>query len=137
MSLTNEDLKKIRGVVKEEVDQSIADKVRPIIKEEIGEAIETKVRPIVQEEVDKGVEFLASITKKEFDIVHGEFDIVHKEISDIKIDVTDIKIDIAGVKTDIADHDFKMTELVPKVQHFYLEQRVRRLEEKAGIRHEK
>lgn len=132
MSLTNEDLKKIRGVVKEEVDQSIADKVRPIIKEEIdqaieikvrpivkeeiGEAIETKVRPIVQEEVDKGVEFLAAITKKEFDIVYAKID---------------------SVKVDIADHDFKMTELVPKVQHFYLEQRVRRLEEKAGIRHEK
>lgn len=89
MSLTKEDLQKFRGVVKEEIDQ----------------AIETKVRPIVQEEVEKGVEFLARITKKEFDIVHSE---------------------INGIKVDIANHDFKVTE-----------QRVRRLEEKAGIRREK
>lgn len=119
MSLTKEDLQQFEKIIDHRANQT---------EEKLIKGIEA---------VDEKIDFLAAITKKEFDIVHNEFGRVHAEFAEVHTEFGQIHEEIADIKTDIADHDFKMTELVPKVQHFYLEQRVRRLEEKAGIRREK
>lgn len=121
MPLTNEDIKKVDGLLNKRISET-EDKLEKLLDKRFSSS-ENRIGRKIKEEVNKGVEFLAGMTKNEFDRVYDEFNQVHKEI--------------AGVKVGIADHDFKMTELVPKVQYFYLEQRVCRLEEKAGIRHKK
>lgn len=119
MSLTKEDLQQFEKIIDHRANKT---------DEKLTKAIET---------IDEKIDFLAGITKKEFDIVHNEFAEVHKEFAEVHQEFAEVHKEISDIKVDIADHDFKMTELVPKVQHFYLEQRVCRLEEKAGIRREK
>lgn len=114
MPLTKNDLKQIRTVVKEEISESEKrtnskfKKVEKKIEDEIGFS-EKRLGKKVEDEVGG----LALMTKHGFDAVDKRFDQVEEQM---------------------LVHDFKMTEMVHKSDHFHLEERVDGLEKKAGLR---
>lgn len=76
-----------------------------------------KVNTNIKESVDE----LAQITAKGFE--------------NVGVDISNLKSDVGQLQSDVSDIKLRLDNLAPKFEVKDLEKRVRRLEEKTGIRH--
>ena len=120
MVLTKTDLKQITEVVKGVVAKEINGSEKRIIKKteeivyeivntEVREVVDTEVREIISAEVSS----LAAMTSRGFQNMQVSLDEINKKL---------------------ALHDFKLTEVVNKAEYFMLEERVKRIEKRVGIK---
>lgn len=82
-----------------------------------------KTKKITLDTVATSIEELARITAKGF------------ENTPTKKDFTDLKADVGILQTDVSDIKLRLDNLAPKFEVRDLEKRVKRLEDKTGIRH--
>ena len=73
MSLTVDDLKEIRIIIREEVRPIIREEVRPIVREEVRAEVDTRLRP-----------------------VEGRLEAVENDVKDIYFMVADLQVAVAG-----------------------------------------
>lgn len=103
MTLTNEDLTAIKGVVQETIQESVPGIVQPMI--------------------DRSLEHFAVIVGDGFNEVAERFNQVDAEIAGLKTDVAELKTDMREVKWSLAD-------TVRRAEFLDVRDRVMRLEQR-------
>ena len=104
-------------------------KKQELTLKDIAELIKTsseKTEKKLENKIDTSVEWLATVTQKQFLEIKGEFSKTHKQLDGIEKE-------IKGIRRDFEDLKLRLDQAAYKFEIKEMEKRIRRIETKIGL----